>query len=131
MAQSLYAYFLSWFYILNSMFSDQFIRIHAHTCEVRAIRIHANTCKGRAERDQSHVSKVKWVLDYPYPCECTRVVIGGFTRGTPKRQYYHTPVYAESPLVSDDISEFRRHYGIECEEESKWSKWFLKVFFLW
>ena len=81
------------------------------------IGIHSYTCKVTAERDQLNKCKVKWVLDYLDPCECTRLAIGGFTLWIPQRQY--TPVFAESPLVSDDISKFRMHYGIECEEGSK------------
>ena len=91
--------------------SDQLMKIHAYICKVSA------------ERDQFNQCKVKWFLDYPNPCECTKLVIGGFTTWSPNRHF--TPVYSEHPLLSDDISVFRMHYGIECRVKSKCYSWAL------
>ena len=89
---SLFSFFL--------FFLDQLTRIHAYTCKVSPAR---NKCE------------VKWVLDDPNPCKCTNVVMGGFTTWNSQL----TPGHAENPLLSDDISTIRMHYGIECEEQSK------------
>ena len=57
------------------------------------------------------------MLDYPNPCKCTSVVIGGFNTGIHERRF--VPNSADSPLVSDDIDAIRGHYGLQCDKESK------------
>ena len=74
----------------------------------------------RAERDQINKCKLKWVLEYPNPCECTSVVMGRFNTWIPERLF--APVAVDRPLVSDDIKAIRRHYWSQCDKESKFTK---------
>ena len=38
---------------------------------------------------------------------------GGSLKWPPKRSY--TPVSVDRPLVSNDIDEIRKHYGLQCD----------------
>ena len=81
----------------------------------------------RAERDQTSKCKLKWVLEYPNPCECTSVAMGGFNiRRIPER-LVAPPGAVESPLVSDDIHAIRKHYGLQCDKEGKFCVFFTFV----
>ena len=44
--------------------------------------------------------------------------MGGVNKWTPIRPF--VPVYALSPLLSDDINAIRMHYGLQCNKESKY-----------
>ena len=96
---------LSLILILFPLFSTlvYFIYTHGHTCEV-----------GR-EKDETNTWM--WVLPYPDPCLCTKVIMGGMNTWTPMRPF--KPVYAKSPLLSDDVKEIRMHYNLKCEKEGK------------
>ena len=90
------------FFFLNQ--TGQLLLVQAFTCEV-----------GR-ERNQHN--EWMWVLPYPNPCECTSVIMGGLNTWTPIRPF--VPVYAKTPLLSDDINTIREHYKLQCDEESKY-----------
>ena len=83
------------------------------------MNIKGYTCKLTPERDQKDPEKCKviWVLNYPNPCECTSVVMGGFNTRIPDRSF--VPGSAYTPFLSDDISIIREHYGILCDDRSK------------
>ena len=83
--------------------TDHYLRTNAYICEVGS------------ERNENN--EYRWVLPYSNPCECTSVIMGGVNTWTPIRPFL--PVYAVSPLISDDINAIREHYGIKCEGESK------------
>ena len=88
-------------------FSDHLINVNAYICEVRPEREHTKKCK------------LKWILESPTPCDCTSVVMGGFNTRIPERLC--APVAVDNPLVSDDINSIRKHYGLQCYEQSKLS----------
>ena len=81
--------------------------------------VNAHICKVKAERDQINKCKLKWVLEYPNPCDCTDVVIGGFNVWISERR--SVPNSADSLLISDDINAIRRHYGLQCDKERKFT----------
>ena len=58
---------------------------------------------------------MKWVLSYPKPCDCTEVILGGGSLKWPPKRLY-TPVLVDRPLVSDDIDEIRKYYGLKCDD---------------
>ena len=89
--------------------TDYFFSVNAYICRVRAERDQINKCQ----------FKLKWVLEYPNPCECTSVVMGGFNTLIAERLF--APVAVDRPLVSDDIKALRRHYGLQCDKESKFT----------
>ena len=49
------------------------------------------------------------------------MIIGGFNTWIHERRF--VPNSADSPLVSDDIDAIRRHYGLQCDKESKFTNW--------
>ena len=55
------------------------------------------------------------MLSYPKPCECTEVIMGGGSLKWPPKRLY-TPVLVDRPLVSNDIEEIRKHYGLKCDD---------------
>ena len=87
----------------NFDFSDYFIKVNASICEV-----------GR-EKNEDNVWK--WVLPYPDPCVCTRVIMGGMDTWKPIRPI--VPAFTETPLLSNDVNAIRAHYGLRCETGSK------------
>ena len=80
------------------MHAGNLLHVGAHICEV-----------GR-ERDES--STWRWVLPYQHPCDCTEVIMGGVNTWTPIRPF--KPTYVNTPLLSDDVDEIRKHYGLDC-----------------
>ena len=45
--------------------------------------------------------------------------MGGLNTWTPIRPFL--PKYYDSPLLSDDINEIREHYGLNCDEDRKFT----------
>ncbi|XP_072029727.1 uncharacterized protein [Amphiura filiformis] len=71
---------------------------HAHlSCEV-------------THKDTGHVRQ--WFLPYEDPCECAIVRFGGWSMDTPGQPLNR--VYADTPLVSNDVGRIREHYHLNC-----------------
>ena len=75
-------------------------------------RVDANTCEVANERNRHN--EWKWVLPYPNPCGCTKIIMGGMNTWTPIRPF--VPTYVETPLLSHDVDEIRRHYRLKCNK---------------
>ena len=54
-----------------------------------------------------------WVLPYEDPCACTGIRFGGLNTDTPERDF--EPMHVEKPFLSDDLTEIRIRYGLECK----------------
>ena len=79
------------------------------------MKVNGHVCKIGREVDRNNHCKVKWVLSYPKPCDCTEVIVGGGSlKWPPKRSY--VPVLVDRPLESDDIDEIRKHFGLKCDD---------------
>ena len=79
------------------------------------MKIGGHVCKLGQEVDLKNHCQVKWVLSYPRPCECTEIIMGGGSlKWPPKRSY--EPVMVDHPLVSDNIDEIRKYYGLKCND---------------
>ena len=76
------------------------------------VQVNANICEVGRERNQ--YNEWKWVLPYPDPCSCTKIIMGGMNTWTPIRPF--VPTYVNTPLLSEDLKAIRSHYGLECNE---------------
>ena len=85
----------------TSLSTGQVIPMEAYTCELG--------------RERGQFDGLKWILDYPNPCECTRVIIGGLNTRIPKRPFVHMAV--DTSLVSENIYEIRDQFNLKCGEE--------------
>ena len=104
-------------YLFNICFTalysaEQLLQIEAYTCAIA--------------REEDPFNEWRWVLPYPNPCKCSRVIMDGLNTWTPRRPF--VPVYAKNPLLSDDISVIRDHYKLQCDEKSKYWKGNPKTF---
>lgn len=79
------------------------------------LQVEAYTCYIGRDRDGSN----EWrrLLSYLNQCECTEVAIGGLNTWTPVRPL--VPIYAKTPLFSEDVNSIREHYNIYCDKTSK------------
>ena len=75
------------------------------------IQVQTHICEVGREKDENNTWM--WVLPYPDPCLCTEIIMGGMNTWTPIRPF--KPVYAYSPLISDDVEKIREHYKLHCE----------------
>ena len=82
---------------------------------VLIIYVHGHICEVGREKDETNIWM--WVLPYPDPCLCTEVIMGGMNTWTPIRPF--KPVYASTPLISDDMQKIRKHYNLKCDKEGK------------
>ncbi|XP_072019705.1 lactadherin-like [Amphiura filiformis] len=77
--------------------------------------VRAHPCYVGQEKDRNNV--LRWVLPYAEPCRCTSVQFGGSNYLTsPKRAFALT--YLDKALLSKDVTEIRRHYGIQCSVDA-------------
>ena len=79
------------------------------------IYAHGHICEVGREKDETDTWM--WVLPYPNPCLCTEIIMGGMNTWTPIRPF--KPVYASTPLISDDVEKIRKHYNLKCEKQGK------------
>ncbi len=86
-------------YKLLQFFAEIMIQVQAkYTCEVGQ------------ENNEYH--QRRWVLPYKDPCQCSNIRYGGVNAYSLKRSF--KPVYAETPMVGDNIGEIRDHYDMNC-----------------
>ncbi len=69
-------------------------------------------CEVGQEPDPAKNNKMRWVLPYKDPCQCTNIIQGGLNTITPRRPF--KPHYIDTPLVTSDISKIRKHYNLDC-----------------
>ena len=61
----------------------------------------AHVCYAGNEPDSS--GKMRWVLPYRNPCDCTEIRLGGVNMQAPQRPFQ--PRYLNSFVITDDIKE--------------------------